>query len=50
MFSLEVKSSALKDLDPERDNRLNKFKYAMYARYINGLQEGKTSSQLLRSY
>ena len=50
MFSLEVAgSSALKDLDPERDNRLNKFKYAMYARYINGLQEGKTSSQLLKA-
>ena len=50
MFSLEVSgSSALKDLDPERDNRLNTFKYTMYSRYINGLNEGKTPSQLLKA-
>jgi len=50
MFSLEVSGSlALKELDPKRDERLNKFKYTMYARYINGLQNGKTPLQLLKA-
>ena len=50
MFSLEVAGSvALKDLDPKRDDRLNVFKYTMYARYINGLQNGKTPAQLLKA-
>ena len=50
MFSLEVSGSvALKDLDPKRDDRLNVFKYTMYARYINGLQNGKTPTKLLKA-
>tara|TARA_R110000782_G_scaffold264252_1_gene357336 strand:+ start:570 stop:1679 length:1110 start_codon:yes stop_codon:yes gene_type:complete len=50
MFGLEVAgSSALKNLDPERDKRLNNFKYTMYGRYINGLKQGLTSDQLLKA-
>ena len=49
-FGLEVAgSSALKSLDPERDKRLNNFKYTMYARYIGGLKQGLTSDQLLKA-
>jgi len=50
LFSLEVAgSSALKDLDPKRDSRLNQFKYTMYIRYINGIKEGKTPDKLLKA-
>lgn len=49
MFGLEVAgSSALKNLDTQRDKRLNNFKYAMYNRYITGLQEGHTADELLK--
>ena len=49
MFGLEVAgSSALKSLDTQRDKRLNNFKYAMYNRYITGLQEGHTADELLK--
>ena len=30
----------LKDIDPGLDNRLNNFKYTMYARYVNGIEKG----------
>ena len=50
LFSLEVAgSSALKDLDPKRDERLSQFKYIMYSRYVQGLREGKTSDELLKA-
>ena len=49
MFGLEVAgSSALKSLDTQRDKRLNNFKYAMYNRYITGLQNGHTADELLK--
>lgn len=33
-------SPVLKDIDPGLDNRLNNFKYTMYARYVNGIEKG----------
>lgn len=48
LFSLEVAgSSALKSFDPNRDNRLNNFKYTMYIRYMNGLNKGLNSDEML---
>ena len=40
-------SIALQDLDDTREERLSDFKYIMYNRYINGIQSGKTSEDLL---
>tara|TARA_R110000868_G_scaffold410349_1_gene698133 strand:+ start:529 stop:2256 length:1728 start_codon:yes stop_codon:yes gene_type:complete len=49
-FGIEVSgSTALKGLDPKRDERLNNFKYTMYGRYINGLKQGFTSEELLKA-
>jgi len=48
VFSLEVAgSSALKSFDPNRDNRLNNFKYTMYIRYMNGLSQGLKPDEML---
>ena len=48
MFSLEVAgSSALKTFDPNRDKRLNNFKYTMYLRYMNGLEQGLNPDEML---
>jgi len=48
LFSLEVAgSSALKSFDPNRDTRLNNFKYTMYIRYINGLNKGLNPDEML---
>tara|TARA_R100000541_G_scaffold58582_1_gene70004 strand:+ start:502 stop:2262 length:1761 start_codon:yes stop_codon:yes gene_type:complete len=48
LFSLEVAgSSALKSFDPNRDNRLNNFKYTMYIRYMNGLNKGLNPDEML---
>ena len=33
-------SPVLKDIDLGLDNRLNNFKYTMYARYVNGIEKG----------
>jgi len=40
-------SLTLQELDDDKDNRLSNFKYVMYNRYIQGLQNGKTPAQLL---
>ena len=42
-------SVALQFLDPDKDARLNKFKYVMYNRYIDGLQKGINSDELLKA-
>ncbi len=42
-------SVALQSLDPDKDARLNKFKYVMYNRYIDGLQKGINSDELLKA-
>ena len=48
LFSLEVAgSSALKSFDPNRDTRLNNFKYTMYIRYMNGLNKGLNPDEML---
>jgi len=39
-------SPVLKDIDPGLDNRLNNFKYTMYARYINGIEKGVPAKTL----
>lgn len=50
LFSLEVAgSSALKSFDPNRDNRLNNFKYTMYIRYMNGLSQGLNPDEMLKA-
>jgi hypothetical protein len=33
-------SPVLKNIDPNLDNRLNNFKYTMYARYVDGIKKG----------
>lgn len=48
LFSLEVAgSSVLKSFDPNRDTRLNNFKYTMYIRYMNGLNKGLNPDEML---
>ena len=42
-------SVALQPLDPDKDARLNKFKYVMYNRYIDGLERGINSDELLKA-
>lgn len=42
-------SVALQPLDPDKDARLNKFKYVMYNRYIDGLEKGINSDELLKA-
>lgn len=42
-------SVALQSLDPDKDARLNKFKYVMYNRYIDGLQKNINSDELLKA-
>tara|TARA_R100001377_G_scaffold63901_1_gene39486 strand:- start:3100 stop:4890 length:1791 start_codon:yes stop_codon:yes gene_type:complete len=42
-------SVALQPLDPNKDARLNKFKYVMYNRYIDGLEKGINSDELLKA-
>lgn len=50
LFSLEVAgSSALKSFDPNRDKRLNDFKYTMYIRYMNGLNQGLNPNEMLKA-
>jgi len=42
-------SVALQPLDKSKDARLNQFKYTMYNRYIQGLEAGINSDQLLKA-
>ena len=42
-------SVALQPLDPFKDARLNKFKYVMYNRYIDGLERNINSDELLKA-
>jgi hypothetical protein len=42
-------SVALQPLDPDKDARLNKFKYVMYNRYIDGLERNINSDELLKA-
>jgi len=50
LFSLEVAgSSALKSFDSNRDKRLNDFKYTMYIRYMNGLNQGLNPNEMLKA-
>jgi len=42
-------SVALQPLDKSKDERLNQFKYTMYNRYIQGLEAGINSDQLLKA-
>ena len=45
----EIKSLRIIDgvFDPNRDKRLNNFKYTMYIRYMNGLEQGLNSDEML---